>query len=104
MAPTRAVEDGTITGAAGKTVLRVMLEQGGQPRDIIDAQGLQQLGDDGALASLVQSVLDKNEDMVARYRAGNAKLLGAFVGLVMRETRGTANPTRVSELLQSALR
>ncbi|MEZ4226163.1 MAG: glutamine--tRNA ligase/YqeY domain fusion protein [Polyangiaceae bacterium] len=99
-----AVEDGTITGAAGKTVLRVMLEQGGQPRDIIDAQGLQQLGDDGALASLVQSVLDKNEDMVARYRAGNAKLLGAFVGLVMRETRGTANPTRVSELLQSALR
>ena len=70
---------------------------------IITEQGLEQLSDTGALESLVASVIDENPAQVEQYRAGKEKVLGFFVGQVMKATAGKADPKQLSALLKSAL-
>ncbi len=97
------VESGTLSRPAAKRVLAELVESGGDPREIVQRDGLEQVSDVKALEPIVQRVLDSNSQKVSAYRSGRAGLLGFFVGQVMRETGGKANPEVVSELLRKAL-
>ena len=70
---------------------------------IIEKLGLKQVSDDGAIAAIIEEVLGANEDKVAEYRAGKEKLLGFFVGQVMKASKGAANPAKVNQLLTARL-
>ncbi len=97
------VEAGTITATAGKDVLGEMLASGGSAAAIVSRRGLEQLGTEDALAPVVAKVLAENPEPVERYRAGNKKLLGFFVGQVMRATSGRADAALVNRLLSREL-
>jgi len=98
------IEDGTISGKGGKELLDYMMEH--EERDVdslIDRLGLKQLSDDGALLAIIDEILAANADKVEEYRGGKEKLLGFFVGQVMKASRGTANPGKVNQLLKERL-
>ncbi len=97
------VADGTISDSVAKGVLSIAAEEGGSPRDIVRARGLTQVRDDSQLEAWVREVVDANPAEVARFRGGEAKLVGFFVGQVMKRSGGKADPKRVSELLRAAL-
>ncbi|MBE0475671.1 MAG: Asp-tRNA(Asn)/Glu-tRNA(Gln) amidotransferase subunit GatB [Coriobacteriia bacterium] len=97
------VEDGTISGAQAKEVFGEMAETGDAPGAIVEMRGMKQLSDAGEVESVVERVLAANPDEVASYRSGKAGLLGFFVGQVMKETRGQANPKVVNEVLRRKL-
>ena len=97
------VETGTITRTNAKEVFGQMVSSGGDPVQIVREKGLEQLGDAGSLEPLVEKVLAENEAKVAEYRAGRLGLLGMFVGQVMRDSGGKANPALVKELVQKKL-
>jgi glutaminyl-tRNA synthetase len=99
----RLVAEGTISRISGKEVLSEMARTGEDPHEIVRAKGLAQLvwGDD--LASLVARVLDSHPEEVMRYRGGKREILGFFVGQVMRESSGKANPAAVRELVGKRL-
>jgi glutaminyl-tRNA synthetase len=90
---------GTIGQTTAKELLAQLAEQGGSPRDLVERRGLRQIGNADVLAPVVDRVLSDNTDLVERYRSGNAKLLGALVGQVMRATGGKASPQLVSRIL-----
>lgn len=95
--------DHTISSKIAKTVFDIMVTEGGEPDAIIEARGLRQMSDSGELERLVDSVIDDNPDQVAQYRAGKTKLLGYFVGQIMKATGGKANPGQLNELLRARL-
>ncbi|HEX6203548.1 MAG TPA: glutamine--tRNA ligase/YqeY domain fusion protein [Thermoanaerobaculia bacterium] len=97
------VDDGTITGTVAKDVLAEIASRGGSPRAIVEARGLRQLSDTTAVATAVANVLGRHAEEVDRYHAGETRLLGFFVGRVMQETGGRANPQLVHELLRDRL-
>ncbi len=97
------VEDGTISTAAGRTVVAELTRDGGDPREIVERRGLRQVSDESALAPLVDEVVAANAAKAAEYRGGKTGLMGFFVGQVMRSTGGTANAERVRELLERRL-
>jgi aspartyl-tRNA(Asn)/glutamyl-tRNA(Gln) amidotransferase subunit B len=99
----RMVADGTISEASGKIVLAAVASDGGRPADIVRARGLTQIRDDGQLDAWVRAVVDEHPAEVARYRGGEAKLVGFFVGQVMKRSGGKADPKKVNELLRGAL-
>ncbi len=99
----RLVDDGTINRNTAKSVLQEMLATGKDARTIVEEQGLAQVSDEAALASIVEEILAAHPDEVRRYRAGKKGLFGWFVGQVMRATRGKANPDLVRKLLQERL-
>jgi len=95
--------EGTISSAQAKEVLARMIATGESPRSIVEKKGLSQIATTDALAPLVDEVLAANGDAAGRYRAGNANVLGALVGMVMKKTGGRANAKLVSELLKQKL-
>ena len=95
--------DGTISGRQAKEVFEVMLDTGGDPVAIVEEKGLRQISDSGAIEAAVDAVIAANPDKVAEVRGGKEKLLGWFVGQVMKATQGKANPPMVSELLRKKL-
>ena len=97
------IKEGKISGKIGKDVLDVMAESGKAPAAVIEEQGLVQISDTGELEGVVDSILAEHPDDVADYRAGKTKLLGFFMGQVMRATQGKANPKLVNELLRKKL-
>ena len=97
------VDEGVISSAGAKTVFGEMAAGGGDPRAIVDAHGLRQVSDDAALLPIVERVILANGDKAAQYRAGKSGLLGFFVGQVIKETRGAANPQLVQELVKAKL-
>ena len=97
------LDAGTITGKIAKDVLEQMLAGKGRPSAIIAAQGLTPIADTSTLDPVVDAVLAENADAVARYKAGNLNLLGAFVGMVMKKTGGKANPKLLNDLLKKKL-
>jgi aspartyl-tRNA(Asn)/glutamyl-tRNA(Gln) amidotransferase subunit B len=70
---------------------------------VIEAKGLKQMNDSGALEKIVDAVLAANPKNVAEYRAGNAKALNALVGQIMKGSQGKANPQQVNDLLRQKL-
>jgi glutaminyl-tRNA synthetase len=97
------VDAGDVSSTGGKEILRVLLEEGGDPATIVAERGLAQVSDAATLAPVVAEVLAENADAVARYRDGKKQLLGFFIGAVMRASGGAANPEEVRALLQATL-
>ncbi len=97
------IGDGTISGKIAKDVFTTMLEAGGTPRRIVEEKGLRQVSDTCAIEAAIDQVLAANQDKVAEYRGGKDKLLGFFVGQVMKATGGKANPGLVNEALKRKL-
>jgi glutaminyl-tRNA synthetase len=84
-------------------VFDVLAAEGGAPEAIVDAKALRQLDDTEALAAVADEVLAAHPDEAARYRAGETKLIGFFMGQVMRATQGAANPELARQMLQERL-
>jgi aspartyl-tRNA(Asn)/glutamyl-tRNA(Gln) amidotransferase subunit B len=99
----RLIEDGTISGKLAKTVFDEMCRTGEDADVIVREQGLVQISDKDAIESVVDETLARNPKEVARYRAGEEKLLGFFVGQVMKQTKGKANPQILNDLLKRKL-
>jgi aspartyl-tRNA(Asn)/glutamyl-tRNA(Gln) amidotransferase subunit B len=97
------VDNDTINQTSAKEVLAEMSHSGRAPDEIVAAQGLAQISDEEKLALIVQKLLSDYPDAVAQYRRGKTGLLGWFVGQVMKETRGKANPAVVNRLVQENL-
>ena len=100
----RLIKDGTISGKIAKTVFEEMYRTGESPSRIVEAKGLVQVTDTGVIEETVDHVLAANPDLLEAYRNGKEKLFGHFVGQVMKETRGKANPKLVNELLKKKLK
>jgi aspartyl-tRNA(Asn)/glutamyl-tRNA(Gln) amidotransferase subunit B len=96
------IADGTISGRIAKDVFAEMVETGDDPASIVEAKGLRQVTDTGAIEASVDAALAANPAQVAQY-AANPKVLGFFVGQVMKATEGKANPALVNELLRKKL-
>ncbi|QIR77125.1 Asp-tRNA(Asn)/Glu-tRNA(Gln) amidotransferase subunit GatB [Sulfurospirillum diekertiae] len=99
----KRIEDGTISGKAAKEVLDYLMQNSTHVDDAIKKLGLKQVSDDGAILAIIDAIISVNADKVAEYRSGKDKLFGFFVGQTMKESKGTANPTKVNELLKSRL-
>ena len=97
------ISDNTISGKIAKSVLEEVWENGNDVDEIIKAKGLIQIQDESLLEQIATQVLDSNPDQVAAYRSGKDKLFGFFVGQVMKETQGKANPKSVNEILKKIL-
>jgi aspartyl-tRNA(Asn)/glutamyl-tRNA(Gln) amidotransferase subunit B len=96
------IADGTISGRIAKDVFAEMVETGADAAAIVEKKGLRQLSDSGAIEAAVDAALAAHPAQVAQY-ASNPKVLGFFVGQVMKATQGKANPALVNELLQKKL-
>jgi len=96
------IADGTISGRIAKDVFAEMVETGEAPGAIVDKKGLRQVSDEGAIEAAVDAALAAHPAQVAQY-ATNPKVLGFFVGQVMKATQGKANPALVNELLRKKL-
>jgi aspartyl-tRNA(Asn)/glutamyl-tRNA(Gln) amidotransferase subunit B len=97
------IKDGTISGKIAKEVLEEMWEKGSDPIEIIKSKGLEQISDEGELEAIAQAVIDNNSSQVEAYKSGKDKLFGFFVGQVMKETQGKANPGAVNQILRKLL-
>jgi aspartyl-tRNA(Asn)/glutamyl-tRNA(Gln) amidotransferase subunit B len=97
------IEKGEITAASGKKVFATMFETGKRAAEIIAAEGLAQITDTDAIEKIARAIIAKSPDNVAKYRSGNEGVFKFFVGQVMRETRGQANPQLVNEIVKRVL-
>jgi aspartyl-tRNA(Asn)/glutamyl-tRNA(Gln) amidotransferase subunit B len=97
------IVDGTISGKIAKEVFEAMWSGQSDADAIIDAKGLRQITDTGAIERVIAEVLAANPAQLAGYRSGKDKLFGFFVGQVMKATGGKANPAQVNELLRKML-
>jgi len=99
----KRVADQTVSGKLAKEVFEVMWADGASADAVIEAKGLRQITDSGAIERVIEEVLAKNPGQLADYRAGKDKLFGFFVGQVMKATGGKANPGQLNELLKKKL-
>ena len=97
------IEDQTISGKIAKKVFEEMFQTKKKAKDIIEKKGLKQITDTSEIENLINKVLEKNKDKVEEYKSGKDKLFGYFVGQVMQETKGTANPGIVNDILKKKL-
>ena len=97
------ITDNTISNSAAKQVFDVMWTEGGDVDSIIEAKGLKQMNDTGALEALVDEVLAAHPQNVEEYKAGNTKALNGLVGPIMKASKGKANPAQVNALLLKKL-
>jgi len=98
------IDNGTISGKIAKTVFEEMCRTGKDAAVIVKEKGLVQISDTGEIEKAVDEILAKSPDEVARFRAGDEKLIGFFVGQVMKATKGKANPKLLNELLMKKLK
>ena len=98
------IADGTISNAAGRQVFEALWNAEGQEADaIIEARGLKQMNDTGALERIIDEVVAANPDNVAQFRAGKDKAFNALVGQIMKASKGKANPQQVNDLLRQKI-
>jgi aspartyl-tRNA(Asn)/glutamyl-tRNA(Gln) amidotransferase subunit B len=97
------IADNTISGRIAKDVFAEMFESGKPAKQIVEDKGLRQVTDTGAIDAAIDDIMAKNADKVAEYRGGKDKLLGFFVGQVMKATGGKANPALLNERLKAKL-
>ena len=97
------IENGTISGKIGKEIFEESYKTGGAPLDIVDKRGVRQISDEATLAPIIDKVVDGNPKQAEGYRGGKDQLFGFFVGQVMKETQGRANPGVASDLLKKKL-
>ena len=97
------IDDGTISGRIAKTVFEKLVETDDDARTIVEREGLVQQSDEGELTTVIDEILGAHTDKVEEYRGGKEKLFGFFVGQVMKQTGGKANPRVVNNLLRERL-
>ena len=101
------ITDGTLSSKLGKQVFEALWQGEGSADQIIEAKGLRQVSDTGALEKLVADVISENQDQVTQYRAAESskqkKLIGFFVGQIMKASKGQANPQLINKILTEAL-
>ena len=97
------IADNTISNSAAKQVFDALWTEGGEVDAIIEAKGLKQMNDSGALEAIIDEVLAANPKNVEEFRAGNSKALNGLVGPIMKASKGKANPAQVNELLLKKL-
>ena len=99
----KMIDDKTISSKIAKTVFEEMYSSGIPPVEIVKKKGLVQISDEDSILRIIQDILNKNKAEVEAYRNGKTKLLGFFVGQVMKATQGKANPALVNKLLKENL-
>jgi aspartyl-tRNA(Asn)/glutamyl-tRNA(Gln) amidotransferase subunit B len=97
------IDNGTVSGRLAKDVFELMIETGKDPARIIEERGLKQITDTGPIEAAIDTVMSDNPDKVEEYRGGKERLIGWFVGQVMKQTQGKANPDAVNKLLKEKL-
>jgi aspartyl-tRNA(Asn)/glutamyl-tRNA(Gln) amidotransferase subunit B len=97
------VERGEITAASGKKVFSEMFDTGKKAAEIIAAGGMAQITDSGTIETIARAIVAKSPDNVAKYKSGNEGVFKFFVGQVMRETKGQANPQMVNDIVKRVL-
>jgi glutaminyl-tRNA synthetase len=98
------VDDETISNKIAKQVFEDMCKTGEEPAKIVEAKGLVQISDPAVILPIIDDVISKNPDNVEKFKAGNSKLLGFFVGQVLKATQGKGNPKVVNELVAQKLK
>ncbi len=98
------IADNTISGKIAKEVFEAMWQGEGPADAIIETRGLKQITDNSAIASLIDGVIADNPEQVEQFRAGKEKVLGFFVGQIMKQSKGKANPTQVNQMLRDKLK
>jgi aspartyl-tRNA(Asn)/glutamyl-tRNA(Gln) amidotransferase subunit B len=99
----KLIDDGTISGKMAKTVFEEMYQSGKPAAEIVKAKGLTQISDESALLKIVEEVISANPGQAADFKNGKDKLMGFFVGQVMKASKGQANPALVNKLLKEKL-
>ncbi|MCB0273016.1 MAG: Asp-tRNA(Asn)/Glu-tRNA(Gln) amidotransferase GatCAB subunit B, partial [Bdellovibrionales bacterium] len=99
----KLIDDGAISGKIAKDVLDEMAVSGKPPEQIIEEKGWKQQSDPTALKKVAQDIIDQNPTQKEQYLSGKDKLFGFFVGQVMKETKGQANPNMINEILKELL-
>jgi aspartyl-tRNA(Asn)/glutamyl-tRNA(Gln) amidotransferase subunit B len=99
----KLIENGTISGKMAKEVSEAMYRTGKAPEEIVKEKGLVQITDLAGLTHTATATVGKYPEQVAQYRAGKEKVFGFFVGQVMKETQGKANPQLINDLLKKLL-
>jgi len=97
------ITDNTISSKIAKTVFEAMLADEGNAEEIIEAKGLKQVTDSSAIEAMVDAVIANNPEQVKQYRSGKEKVFGFFVGQIMKESKGKANPGQVNQILKEKL-
>ncbi len=97
------IKDGTISGKIAKTVFEIMADSGKDPKNIVEKKGLKQQSDPKELEKIIDKVILDNPKNVEAYKSGKDKLFGFFVGQVMKQSNGKANPQLVNEILKKKL-
>ncbi|MCL4127345.1 UNVERIFIED_CONTAM: hypothetical protein GTU68_048469 [Idotea baltica] len=100
----KLIDEDIISGKIAKTVFDEMFSSGANPEVIVKEKGLTQVSDVSELEAIIKKILADNQPQAEEYRSGKTKMLGFFVGQVMKETKGKANPKLVNELLISSLK
>ncbi|MDJ0508388.1 MAG: Asp-tRNA(Asn)/Glu-tRNA(Gln) amidotransferase subunit GatB [Crocosphaera sp.] len=97
------IEKGTISGKIAKEILPELLEKGGSPKAIVESKGMTQISDPGEIEKVITALMEANPSEVEKYRGGKKKLKGFFVGQVMKQTGGKADPKLTNQLLGKKL-
>jgi glutaminyl-tRNA synthetase len=100
----KMVDDEIISNKIAKQVFEEMIKSGENPKQIVEAKGLVQISDPAKILPIIDEIIAKNPDNVEKFKAGNSKLLGFFVGQVLKTTGGKANPKVVNELVHEKLK
>ena len=104
MALLKLVDAGTISGAAAKKVLAIMLEDEAEPMAIVEREGLVQNSNEDEMAGIVDAVLAANPAAVEEYRNGRTNVVGFLVGQCMKQSKGKGNPKLINQLLMERLK
>jgi len=97
------IEENIISGRIAKDVFEIMVEEQKSPEAIVEEKGLRQISDTSSIEAAVEDVISENPDKVKEYKGGKTKLIGWFVGQVMKKTKGKANPGLVNKVLSEKL-
>jgi len=100
----KRIKDNTISSKIAKTVFEAMVAGEGSADAIIDSRGLRQVTDSGAIEQMITAIIAANPKQVEQYRSGQEKVFTFFVGQVMKESKGKANPTQVNDILLQKLK
>jgi len=100
----KRVDDGTLSGKLGKQVFDALWSGESDVDAIIEAKGLKQISDTGAIEAMIDEVIAANPSQLAEYQAGKEKLLSFFVGAVMKASKGKANPAQLNQMLREKLK
>lgn len=97
------IENKTITNNIAKSLIIKLVENGGNVKEIVEKEGMGAISDTSALNKIIEDIINANPNQVTQYKAGKEKLFGFFVGQVMKQTQGRANPQVLNDLIKAAL-